>query len=72
MNALVNAEFAIGDVRVRGVELCHPCVILGAALSSETVTVPAAVKWWVGRGGLRVDVLNDGEIVRGALVDVVA
>lgn len=69
LNALVNAEFTVGEVRVRGVELCHPCVILGAALSSETLNVPAVIRWWVGRGGLRVDVLGDGEVVRGAQVE---
>jgi len=64
----VNKEFAIGGVRVRGVELCEPCVVLGRALSSETLATPAVVRRWVGRGGLRVDVLSDGQILRGAEV----
>jgi len=65
LNDLVNKEFMLGDVRVRGVELCEPCCVLGGLLSSESLAAPAVVKRWVGRGGLRVDVLGDGEIRRG-------
>ena len=66
LNQLVNSEFTIGNVRLRGVELCEPCAILGSALASESISVAAAVKRWVGHGGLRVDVLSDGEITKGA------
>ncbi|MEA5445706.1 sulfurase [Gammaproteobacteria bacterium AB-CW1] len=66
LNDLVNTEFTVGNVRLRGVELCEPCATLGRALNSETLTTAAVVKHWVGHGGLRVDVLSDGEIARGA------
>jgi MOSC domain-containing protein YiiM len=66
LNDLVHVEFRIGEVKLRGVELCEPCVVLGSALAGELLATPAVVKRWVGRGGLRVDVLGDGEIVRGA------
>lgn len=66
---LVNREFAVGDVKLRGVELCEPCVILGSALSNELLPTSSVIKRWVGRGGLRVDVLSDGEIIRGAQVE---
>lgn len=69
LNNLVTREFSIGGVKLRGIELCEPCTILGSALSSESLTTPSVIKSWVGRGGLRVDVLSDGEIVRGANVD---
>lgn len=72
LNDLLNTEFTIGNVKVRGVELCEPCVILGSALGSESLAIPAVIKRWVGRGGLRVDVLSNGEIARGALVEPVA
>jgi len=70
LNDLVNAEFTIGSVRLRGVELCEPCAVLGSAMSSDSLSRAAVVKWWVGRGGLRADVLSNGEIVRGARVEV--
>jgi MOSC domain-containing protein YiiM len=69
LNDLVNREFSIGGVKLRGVELCEPCTILGGALSSESLPTPSVIKRWVGRGGLRVDVLSDGEIVRGAKIN---
>ncbi len=69
LNDLVDMEFTVGNVKLRGVELCEPCAILGAALSSESLPAAAAIKRWVGRGGLRVDILNSGEIVRGAQVE---
>lgn len=65
LNGLVNVEFTIGAVRLRGVELCEPCTILGDAMLSEAVDRAAVIKHWVGRGGLRVDVLTSGEILRG-------
>ena len=70
LNDLVNVEFAIGDVRLRGIELCEPCSLLGNNLSSESLASAAVVKHWVHRGGLLVDVLGSGEIVRGACVEI--
>jgi MOSC domain-containing protein YiiM len=64
LNTLLGREFSIGAVRLRGVELCEPCVDLGGALSSDLLPAAAVIKRWVGRGGLRVDVLSDGEIAR--------
>jgi MOSC domain-containing protein YiiM len=69
LNELVNREFSIGGVKLRGIELCEPCTILGSTLSSESLATPSVIKRWVGRGGLRVDVLSDGEIARGARVE---
>lgn len=64
LNELVGRSFHIGAVRVRGVELCEPCLGLGQALASDVLAPPAVVRHWVGHGGLRVDVLSDGEIAR--------
>lgn len=69
LNDLVNAHFSIGSVRLRGVELCEPCATLGSALGSESHTTAAVVRHWVRRGGLRVDVVTDGEIVVGARIE---
>jgi MOSC domain-containing protein YiiM len=69
LNELVNVEFAIGSVRLRGIELCEPCILLGNSLSSESLAPAAVVKHWVHRGGLLADVLSNGEICRGAPVE---
>ena len=65
LNDLVGREFLIGNVRCRGVELCDPCLGLGEALQSPTLSPAQAVRLWVQRGGLRADVLADGELAVG-------
>jgi len=65
LNDLVGQEFLIGNVRCRGVELCDPCLGLGEALQSPTLSPAQAVRLWVQRGGLRADVLADGELAVG-------
>lgn len=65
LNSLVGVEYSVGAVRLRGVELCEPCTILGDALLSAGLDRAAVIKRWVGRGGLRVDVLSDGAIQCG-------
>lgn len=65
LNELLNVEFTIGTVRLRGVELCEPCVLIGRAMSTESLAPAAVIKHWLGRGGLRVDVLTNGDIALG-------
>lgn len=66
LNELVGREFYVGDVKLRGVELCEPCLGLGTALAAPTLTPAAVVKHFVHRGGLRADVLSGGTITCGA------
>lgn len=56
LNALVGREFRIGSVRAFGQRLCEPCVHL------QRLTRPGVVAGLVHRGGLRADVLTDGEL----------
>ncbi|MEH6461171.1 MOSC domain-containing protein [Chitinimonas sp. JJ19] len=70
LNDLVGVEFTIGTVRLRGVELCEPCVLVGNNLSSVSLTPAAVIKYWVHRGGLRADVISGGEIARGARIEM--
>lgn len=72
LNDLVGVEFTIGTVRLRGIELCEPCILFGNSLSSEALPPAAVIRHWVRRGGLRADVLSHGVIVRGALVETAA
>jgi len=66
LNTLVGREFSVGPVRLRGVELCEPCLGLGEQLQSAALTPAQAVRRWVRRAGLRADVLSSGEIAVGA------
>jgi hypothetical protein len=60
VNALVGRRFRIGDVLCEGRRLCEPCVHL------DRLSGPGILRPLIHRGGLRVDVLSDGEIRLGA------
>jgi hypothetical protein len=60
VNALVGRTFRIGGVLCRGRRLCEPCAHL------ERLSGPGLLRPLIHRGGLRADVLADGEIRRGA------
>ncbi|MCX7207320.1 MAG: hypothetical protein NT086_15315 [Proteobacteria bacterium] len=71
LNDLLHQEFRIGSVLVRGVALCEPCSILGGLLGDDSLSLAATIKYWVGRGGLSVDVIASGEISVGDAVGVI-
>ncbi len=64
VNALVGRTFRIGDVLCEGRRLCEPCAHL------ERLSGPGILRPLIHRGGLRVDVLTDGEIRLGAPVQL--
>jgi len=57
LNHLVGREFRVGAVRLRGVRLSEPCAYLEQL--TGLVGLRAAL---VHRGGLRAEVLDDGEL----------
>ncbi len=65
LNTLVGQEFTVGTIRFRGVELCEPCMGLGEALSSATLSPAQVIKHWLHRAGLRANVLSTGELSVG-------
>src|SRR3954463_15329427 len=66
LNALVGRRFRVGSVECEGVELCEPCLGLARLVDEFGV-----LRGLVHRGGLRADVLTDGEIAVGDAVAVV-
>lgn len=68
LNELVGQEFFVGEVKLRGVELCEPCLGLGSALAAPELPAAAVVQHLLHRAGLRAEVLTDGVIARGATV----
>jgi len=64
LNHLVGKEFAIGDVRIRGIRLCEPCDHL------EKVTGKRLLKGLLHRGGLRAQILTRGTIRVGDAVNI--
>jgi len=65
LNHLVGREFAIGDVRIRGLRLCEPCDHL------QKITGKPVIKGLLHRGGLRAQILTAGTIRVGDLVSVI-
>ena len=65
LNALVDREFTIGEVRIRGIRLCEPCNYLAKQSS------PEVLRGLVHKGGLRAQILSAGEIRIGdSLIEV--
>jgi hypothetical protein len=64
VNALVGRTFRIGDVLCAGRRLCEPCAHL------ERLSGPGVLRPLIHKGGLRVDVLSDGELRVGAAISV--
>jgi MOSC domain-containing protein YiiM len=62
LNHLVEREFLVGNVRLRGLRLCEPCGHL------ESLTVKGVLKGLCHRGGLRAQVLQGGILRRGDLI----
>ncbi|GAB2908038.1 hypothetical protein GCM10027047_02850 [Rhodococcus aerolatus] len=60
LDALLGRDFLLGEVRCRGVRRCEPCARL------ERLSGPGVLRPLIHRGGLRVDVLTDGEVHVGS------
>jgi hypothetical protein len=56
LNALVGRDFMIGDVRCRGMRLCEPCKV------ADRYAARPILRALIHRGGLRADILQDGQI----------
>ena len=68
LNDLVGREFMIGEIRLRGVELCEPCLSLGKTLASPDLSPAQVVKRLLHKAGLRAEVLSSGPLACGAKV----
>lgn len=65
LNGLVGRRFRVGDVECLGQRLCEPCSHL------EGLTTKGALRALIHRGGLRADVLTDGQITTGAVIETI-
>jgi MOSC domain-containing protein YiiM len=65
LNALVGHRFVIGGVPCRGMRLCEPCTVVDGYASRPVLRA------LVHRGGLRADILEDGDIKVGDAVEPV-
>lgn len=60
LNALVGQRFRIGDIECFGQRLCEPCAHLERLTAAGGK--PGVLRALIHKGGLRADVLSDGEI----------
>ena len=60
LNALEGRVFTVGDVQLRGVELCEPCAYL-----QKLLDIPGLVKQLTHKGGLRCEIRGGGMIRPG-------
>jgi hypothetical protein len=65
LNALVGRRFRLGDVECLGQRLCEPCSHL------ERLTAKGVLRRLIHRGGLRADVLTDGHVSIGAVIETI-
>ena len=65
LNGLVGRRFRVGDVECLGQRLCEPCSHL------ERLTSKGTLRALIHRGGLRADVLTDGRIQTGAVIETI-
>jgi MOSC domain-containing protein YiiM len=63
LDGLIGQRFRVGEVECFGQRRCEPCAHL------EKLTRPGVLRGLVHRGGLRADVLSDGEIRVGDEVE---
>ena len=59
LNHLVGRDFRAGGALLRGIRLCEPCDYL------QSLTAQGVLKQLIHRGGLRANILADGEIRAG-------
>jgi MOSC domain-containing protein YiiM len=64
LNHLVNREFKIGEVTLRGTRLCEPCSHM------EKLTRKGVMRGLIHRGGLRADIVIEGVIHVGDIITV--
>lgn len=63
LNHLVQREFTVGEVRLRGIRLCEPCLHI-AQLTHHNV-----LSGLIHRGGLRAQILTEGIIRVGDIME---
>ena len=66
LNELVDKEFFIGNVKLKGHDLCSPCKYLQEKLKQNNF-----IKEFLRKGGLRCEILTDGKINVGDTIKLI-
>tara|TARA_B100001063_G_C16743352_1_gene546057 strand:- start:1060 stop:1506 length:447 start_codon:yes stop_codon:yes gene_type:complete len=65
LNGLIGKEILIGNVKVKGIDLCRPCKHLTEMLNQNNI-----IKEFLRRGGLRCQILTSSKIDIGDEIKV--
>ena len=65
LNELINKEFSIGSVKVKGHDLCRPCKYLQELLGQKNL-----VKELIQKSGLRCEILSSGKIFMNDIIKI--
>ena len=65
LNKLVGKQFFVGEIKIRGNDLCRPCKHLQETLEQKDV-----VKEFLQKGGLRCEILTSGIIKVGDAIKI--
>ena len=65
LNKLINKEFLIGKVKLKGHDLCRPCRYLQELLGQKNL-----VKELILKGGLRCEILSSGKIFVNDIIKI--
>ena len=65
LNKLINKEFLIGKVKLKGHDLCRPCRYLQELLGQKNL-----VKELLQKGGLRCEILSSGKIFVNDIIKI--
>ena len=65
LNSLVDKEFQIGEVVLKGLRLCEPCKYLSDKLNNEEV-----LSQMIHKAGLRAQIIKSGSIDLNSQVEV--
>ena len=63
LNKLVGKEFLVGNIKLKGHDLCRPCKYLQGKLKQDNF-----VKEFLLKGGLRCEILTTGKISVGDII----
>ena len=63
LNELIDKEFFIGNVKLKGHDLCRPCKYLQEKLKQNNF-----IKEFLHKGGLRCEILTNGKIFIGDII----
>jgi len=63
LNNFINKKFSIGEVNLKGIDLCRPCKYLQSRLKRNNF-----IKELLLKGGLRCEILSNGKIYNDDLI----